>query len=80
MRLKSYFSATVEDAMASARQELGPEAMLVNSRTAPPEARHLGDYEVVFATDCHPGGSAEQRPRARWEKCRAIACRVKSRT
>jgi flagellar biosynthesis protein FlhF len=51
MRLKSYFSATVEEAMALARQELGPEAMLVNSRTAPPEARHLGDYEVVFAAD-----------------------------
>lgn len=35
--------------MASARQELGPEALLVTSRPAPPEARHLGEYEVVFA-------------------------------
>jgi len=51
MRLKSYFSATVEDAMAAARQELGPDAMLLNSRPAPAEARHLGEYEVVFATE-----------------------------
>lgn len=35
--------------MAMARQELGPEAMLVNSRKAPPESGHSGQYEVVFA-------------------------------
>jgi len=40
--------------MAQARQELGPEAMLVNSRKAPPEARHLGEYEVVFAAENSP--------------------------
>src|SRR5689334_19604293 len=50
MKIKSYYSHSVEDAMASARQELGPEAMLLNTRKAPPETRHLGDYEVVFAT------------------------------
>ncbi len=49
MKIKSYFSRTVEEAIASARQELGPEAMLVDSRRAPAEARHLGEYEVVFA-------------------------------
>ena len=49
MKIKSYFAPTVEDAMAMARQELGPEAMLVNSRRAPPEARGHGEYEVVFA-------------------------------
>jgi flagellar biosynthesis protein FlhF len=54
MRLKSYFSETVEGAMALARQELGAEAMLVNSRPAPAEARHLGEYEVVFATELPP--------------------------
>jgi flagellar biosynthesis protein FlhF len=37
--------------MAMARQELGPDAMLLNSRTTPIEARHLGEYEVVFAMD-----------------------------
>ena len=51
MTLKSYFSATVEGAMATARQELGPEAMLIDSRPAPSEARHLGEYEVVFASE-----------------------------
>jgi flagellar biosynthesis protein FlhF len=51
MRIKSYYAHAVEDAMSQARQELGPDAMLVNTRRAPLEARHLGDYEVVFATD-----------------------------
>ena len=50
MKIKSYFSHTVEDAMAMASQELGADAMLLNSRKALPEARHLGEYEVVFAT------------------------------
>jgi flagellar biosynthesis GTPase FlhF len=49
MQIKSYFAPAVEDAMAMARRELGPEAMLVNSRGAPPEARGRGEYEVVFA-------------------------------
>jgi flagellar biosynthesis protein FlhF len=49
MRLKSYFAGTVEAAMALARQELGPDAMLVQSRKATAETRHLGEYEVVFA-------------------------------
>jgi len=35
--------------MNDAARELGPEAMLVYSREAPPEARYLGDCEVVFA-------------------------------
>src|ERR1035437_3513986 len=50
MKIKSYYSRTVEDAMAAARQEMGPDAMLVNSRKAPPEVRHLGEYEVVFGS------------------------------
>ena len=49
MKIKSYYSRTVEDAMVAARHEMGPDAMLVNSRKAPPEVRHLGEYEVVFA-------------------------------
>lgn len=58
MRLKSYFSATVEGAMAMARQELGDEAMLIDSRPSSGEARHLGDYEVIFATEVPRGGEA----------------------
>src|SRR5690348_16180743 len=51
MKIKSYFARTVEEAIARARQELGAEAMLIESRKAPLEARHLGEYEVVFAAD-----------------------------
>ncbi len=50
LHIKTYFSSTVEAAFTLARRELGPEAMLLNSRLAPEEARHLGRYEVVFAT------------------------------
>jgi flagellar biosynthesis protein FlhF len=49
VKIKSYFSSTVSGAISMARHELGPEAMLVTSRPAPPEARHLGEFEVVFA-------------------------------
>jgi len=48
MRLKSYFSGTVEAAMVLARNEMGDDALLVHARPAAPEARHLGAYEVVF--------------------------------
>ena len=58
MKIKSYYSPTVEDAIALARQELGPEAMLVNSRRTLPETRHLGEYEVVFATDAPASDAA----------------------
>jgi flagellar biosynthesis protein FlhF len=49
MKLKSFFASTVEAALGLAREELGAEAILVNSRKAPPEAKHLGEYEVVAA-------------------------------
>lgn len=48
MKIKSYFSTTVESAMAMARRDLGPEAMLINSRKATAESGHPGEYEVVF--------------------------------
>lgn len=60
MKIKSYYSRTVEDAMAVARHEMGPDAMLVNSRKAPPEARHLGEYEVVFGTVAAAGLPADE--------------------
>jgi flagellar biosynthesis protein FlhF len=49
MRIKSFYAGTVEAAVSLARRELGPDAMLVQSRKAPAEARHLGEYEVVCA-------------------------------
>jgi flagellar biosynthesis protein FlhF len=49
MKLKSYFAGTVQAAMVLAREELGPEAMLVQSKRTTAETRHMGQYEVVFA-------------------------------
>ena len=46
--VKSFFAGSVPAAMEQARRELGSDALLLNSREAPPEARHLGDFEVVF--------------------------------
>jgi flagellar biosynthesis protein FlhF len=56
MKLKSYFTDSVEAAVAQAGRELGPDAMIVYSRESPPEARHLGACEVVFAAP--PPGAA----------------------
>jgi len=64
MTIKSYFARTVEEAMAAARAELGPDAMLVNSRKSAVEARHLGEYEVVFATNLPTGEDAALAPAA----------------
>jgi len=64
MRMKSFFARTVEEAMEQARQEMGPEALLVNTRKAPPEARALGEYEVVFAVlpDDEPAATQSAQP------------------
>jgi flagellar biosynthesis protein FlhF len=51
MHVKSFFAATVEAALAEGSRELGPEALIVQSRKAPPEAQHLGRYEVVLGVD-----------------------------
>src|ERR1035441_1087379 len=71
MKIKSYYSRTVEDAMAAARQEMGPDAMLVNSRKAPPEVRHLGEYEVVFANVAGAVAPAEAALRLPGERSEA---------
>src|SRR6266705_76877 len=63
MRLKSYFAGTVESAIRLARQEMGEDAMLVNSRKTMPEARHLGVYEVVFAAAQQPAHIIAATPR-----------------
>lgn len=64
MKLKSYFSSNIEGALRLARMELGPDAMLVQSRKAPPEARHLGDCEVVVAVSAveTPGAAGSVSP------------------
>ena len=45
--------------MAEARKEMGPDAVLLNTRPSPEEAQGLGEYEAVFATDtpAHARGS-----------------------
>jgi flagellar biosynthesis protein FlhF len=50
MQLKTYFSDSVDAALARASSELGPEAMLVYAKDTPSESKHLGRSEVVFAT------------------------------
>jgi flagellar biosynthesis protein FlhF len=60
MKIKSYFATTVEAAMALARQELGADAMLMHSKRTAPESRHLGEYEVVFATESEQAGHSQE--------------------
>jgi hypothetical protein len=48
LQIKSYFAGSVQDAIEFARNEMGADALLLNSRPAPPEARYLGKYEVVL--------------------------------
>jgi flagellar biosynthesis GTPase FlhF len=48
MRIKSYFTDSVQEAIERASVELGPDAMLMNSKKTEPELRALGAYEVVF--------------------------------
>ena len=64
MKMKSFFAPTVEEAIEQARHEMGPEALLVNSRKAPPEARGLGEYEVVFALLPEEADNKESQPPA----------------
>ena len=46
--VKSFFAISIPAAIEQAQRELGLDALLLNAREAPPEARHLGDFEVVF--------------------------------
>ncbi|MGD0435768.1 MAG: hypothetical protein ABSB86_04855 [Bryobacteraceae bacterium] len=51
MKLKSFFADTIEEALSLARREMGPDAMLVNSKRSNGEAKHLGAYEVVVCAE-----------------------------
>jgi flagellar biosynthesis protein FlhF len=63
MKLKSYFADTIEEAISLARREMGPEAMLVNSKRSNAEARHLGACEVVCAAEVEPQITERDRVR-----------------
>jgi flagellar biosynthesis protein FlhF len=62
IRVKSYFTTSIPAAIDLARRELGPDALLLSSRQAPPEARHLGPIEVVFGDDSEVRNAAAARP------------------
>jgi len=64
MRIKSFFCESVEQALSMAQSELGPEALLLNSREAPPEGRHLGKFEVVFGLETGQAVAAVSPPGA----------------
>jgi flagellar biosynthesis protein FlhF len=49
--VKSFFAVSIPAAMEQAQRELGSDALLLNAREAPAEARHLGDFEVVFGAN-----------------------------
>lgn len=49
MKIKSYYAKTTAAAIEQARRELGAEAVIVQSRRAAEEHRHLGEHEVVVA-------------------------------
>jgi flagellar biosynthesis protein FlhF len=61
MKLKSFFANTIEEAIRLARHELGPEAMLVNSKRTGVEAQHLGFYEVVVCGEVQETGARDPR-------------------
>jgi len=60
MRIKSYFADSVQEAIEKARVELGPDAMLMNTKKTDFELRALGSFEVVFGL---PGQPAASKPR-----------------
>jgi len=60
MKIKSFFSNSVEQAIHQARKELGAEAVLITTRHAAPEARHLGAYEVVFGSSADAANQSSE--------------------
>lgn len=62
MRIKSYFAPSVQSAIAKARREFGDDVTLVTSHVAALDARHLGEYEVVFAIDEEEPGPQPVEP------------------
>jgi flagellar biosynthesis protein FlhF len=48
MNQRSYLAKSVDEAIAHAREELGSEAILLNTRKLPNEQGQPGGYEVVF--------------------------------
>lgn len=64
IHIKSYFAPSVPDGIEVARAELGVEALLLSSRPAPAEMRHLGAVEVVFGIQANKKSAAPPAPPA----------------
>jgi len=47
VHIRSFFAPTIKKALQQASQELGPDTLILQTREAVPEARHLGVWEVV---------------------------------
>jgi flagellar biosynthesis GTPase FlhF len=62
MRIKSYFSNSVQDALRVATEELGSDAMLLDTKAVPAQLTHRGMYEVVFGVDDEKESTAAQPP------------------
>jgi flagellar biosynthesis protein FlhF len=64
LRVKSYFAPSVDAAIAQAREELGPEALLLNTRKLPKDGDQSASYEVVFgvAGEAAPWPAPTQAP------------------
>lgn len=65
MRLKSFFADSIEQALSLARRELGPDAILVNSKRSDPVARDHGAFEVVCAVSLDLPSRHRPAPNAR---------------
>jgi flagellar biosynthesis protein FlhF len=73
VRLKSYFSGTVEAAVELAHKELGEDALLINARPSTLETRNLGAYEVVFGVPPKTEAAAESKLSLSNAPARAVA-------
>ena len=86
--VKSYFTSSIAEAIELAGTELGPDALLLNTRQAPPESGHPGEYEVVFGvpptTSVSSGAAPAGAPdpvadlRKRMEEIREMVSRIGS--
>jgi len=82
--VKSYFTSSIAEAIELAGAELGPDALLLNTRPAPPESGRREQYEVVFG--CPPaatvGTAAQAAPdpvedlRKRMDEIREMVSRI----
>jgi flagellar biosynthesis protein FlhF len=80
MKIKSYFASTVAAAIDQARREMGPEAVIVETRRAGEESRHLGEYEVVVGLVAEePGAAGEPAAAAAQAVSPAIPPEVRER-